>query len=303
MAITSLKSRNWIYALFIRDDNERFVLGIDNYEFKDGQQHFAPNEIVNDTVELQGTDGVLLAGQVERAKPQDFDGYVGGFTTSKNATENLRQQFFRFFAKNHKFTVIYILSGQQAVKRQRGYLVDAPSVKEIDQRMPEYHVALGFEDVNYYSYDESNDGQEIFANSVDIIRTDEILGGALWERNGLAFDGIGVIFDDGSGGDLVVTVTGISGVSPVITIAGECVNPAIENPATGEVMRWNGTIAAGQKLVIDCNEQTVKMSGLSQLDKFEGDWIRLREGSNRIIFTSDGGDNKVCNMAWNEVVG
>lgn len=303
MAINSLKSKNWIYALFIRDDGERLVLGIDNYAFKDGQQHFEPNEIVNDTVELQGTDGVLLAGQVERAKPQDFDGYVGGFTTSKNATENLRQQFFRFFAKNHKFTVIYILSGQQAVKRQRGYLVDAPSVKEIDQRMPEYHVALGFEDVNYYSYDESNDGQEIFANSVDIIRTDEILGGALWERNGLAFDGIGVIFDDGSGGDLVVTVTGISGVSPVITIAGECVNPAIENPATGEVMRWNGTIAAGQKLVIDCNEQTVKMSGLSQLDKFEGDWIRLREGSNRIIFTSDGGDNKVCNMAWNEVVG
>ncbi len=289
--------------MFIRDDGMRMTLGVDNYQFNEDQQHFAPNELVNDTVELQGSDGVLLAGQIERSSAQDFDGFIGSLTLAKYATENLRQEFFHFFTKNHKYTVVYVLSAQEAIKRQRGFLVDAPSVQEIDQQMPEYHVALDFEDVHYYSYDEDADGHEIYANSVDIIRTDEMIGGVMWDPNGLVFDEHGIVFDDGSGGDLVVTVSGISGVYPIITIGGECINPVIENSATGEVMRWNGTIAVGQKLEINCNEQTVKISGLSQLDKFEGDWIRLKEGANRIIFTSDGGDNKVCTMSWNEVVG
>lgn len=303
MAIFSLSSAQYIYALFIRDDGEKFVLGVDNYPFSEKQQHFKANTISNDTIELQGVDGVLLAGQVERASTQDFDGYVGDPGMKKLETEQLRRDFFQFFAKNHKFTVVYVLSDQKAIKRQRGFLVDAPEVKEIDQNSPQYHIAMGFEDVNYYSYDEDAAGHEIFANSVDIVRTDEVSGGAEWDTKGLVWDNIGISFEDGSGGELVISVGGISGVYPTISIKGECKDPVIENPTTGDVMMWHGTVAAGQELVIDCNKQTVKISGLSQIANFEGDWLRLAEGQNRIIFTSGGGDNKICRVSFSEVVG
>lgn len=184
MAISGVTSKCYILTLFERDDGARLLLGSGAYEFKDGQQHFEANDMVNDTVDVQGTDGILLAGQVRRASTQSFDGYIGDGTTTKAKVEEYRRDFIEFFAKNHFYKAVYVFSDGSAIMRQRGFIVDAPEVKELYQIHPEYHVALNFEDVNYYEYDEDAEGEEIYSQTLRIARVDAEQGGLVWDEYG-----------------------------------------------------------------------------------------------------------------------
>lgn len=194
MAVPTVQSKGWILALFIRDDNERFLLGSGAYEFKDEQQHFAANNYSNDVIEVQGNDGAFLAGQVRRASVQSFDGYIGDVTVSKSDIEGYRREFFKFFQKNHFYTVVYVMCDGSAIQRRRGYIVDAPEVKEIWQKFPEYHVALNFEDVNYYTYAENDQGQELFSNYATVGTATADVGGLVWD----ASSGAGTITQRGT---------------------------------------------------------------------------------------------------------
>lgn len=184
MNLSDITTKPWILALFKRDDGERFLLGDGYYDFKDSLQHFKPNSIANDIVELQGADGQLLAGQVRRSASQAFDGYIGDGTTPKQTVEQRRKDFLMFFRKKHFYTVIYIFCDGSAIQRERGYLVDAPSVPEIRQKSPEYHVALNFEDVNYYEYAENAEGEEIFSNTQSVVISTLKTGGLVWDNLG-----------------------------------------------------------------------------------------------------------------------
>lgn len=190
MAIKGVDTKCYILALFVRDDGERFLLGSGHYEFKDTQMHFAANAIQNDIVEVQGNDGFLLAGQVRRPGTQSFDGYVGDGTMSKEETESYRRQFFSFFRKNFFYKVIYVFSDGTAIQRKSGFLVDDPTVEELYQMYPEYHVALNFEDVNYYSYSEDEEGQEQYAKEATIDTS------SMRATGGLVWDNLGVVWED-----------------------------------------------------------------------------------------------------------
>jgi hypothetical protein len=196
MSIVSVQPKSFILALFIRDDNERFLLGDNGYDFKDSQLHFAANTIENDEVQKQGADGVMVAGQVRRASVQSFDGYVGDATMAKETIEQMRRDFIAFFLKGHHYRVIYVDCNRNAWQRKGGYLVDAPEVKELWQIHPEYHVGLNFEDVNYYSYDEDADGNEILANLVNVPVSTEIEGGLVWDEDGAVSEDAGDISYD-----------------------------------------------------------------------------------------------------------
>lgn len=196
MSIVSVQPKSFILALFIRDDNERFLLGDNGYDFKDSQLHFAANTIENDEVQKQGADGVMIAGQVRRASVQSFDGFVGDATMAKETIEQMRRDFIAFFLKGHHYRVIYVDCNRNAWQRKGGYLVDAPEVKELWQIHPEYHVGLNFEDVNYYSYDEDADGNEILANLVNVPVSTEIEGGLVWDEDGAVSEEAGDISYD-----------------------------------------------------------------------------------------------------------
>lgn len=168
MNLQDITAKAWILALFIRDDGERFLLGDGWYDFKDSLQHFQPDNIANDVVELQGADGQLLAGQVRRSGTQEFDGYVGDATTPKAIIETRRRDFLGFFKARSRYKVVYIFPDGTAIQRQRGYLVEPPTVQEMWQFFPEYHVALSFENVPYYEYDEDSSGHEKYANIVTL---------------------------------------------------------------------------------------------------------------------------------------
>lgn len=308
MNLDQINRECFILALFVRDDGERFLLGSGGYEFKEKQQHFTANSMVNDTVEVQGNDGVLLAGQVRRSATQKFDGYVGDFSLKKSRTEQLRREFIKFFAKNHFYSVVYVFQDGSAIKRQRGFLVDAPEVQEIWQMSPEYHVAVNFEDVNYYNYMENPDGEEIYGNSVEIMRSGAETGGLEWDNIGIVWNSYseqdkGAVWEEGSGESGRVLVDSIADVYPVVTFGHVAVNPTIENLTTGTKFTYNGSIAAGQVLVIDGNRQTVKLNGLNVIGDFSGDFLRLAPGVNRLVFSTDSGSLDFAIVEWSEIVG
>lgn len=182
MNLSDITTQPYILALFKRDDGTRFLLGLGAYEFKDSQQHFIANTMVNDVVDMQGTDGALLAGQVRRASTQSFDGYVGDGGVIKSTIEQYRKDFIAYFQKNHFYTVVYIFADGTAIQRKRGYIIDSPEVKELYQMAPEYHVALNFEDVNYYKYAENSDGDEIYSNTANITSKITTTGGLIWSN-------------------------------------------------------------------------------------------------------------------------
>jgi hypothetical protein len=178
----------YILALFKRDDGERLLLGSGFYEFDKGQKHFNPNTFANDIVELQGADGQLLAGQVRRSTSQSFDGVIGDGTTSKATVEQKRREFFLFFRKQHHYTVVYIFPDGSAIKRDRGYITDAPAVQELYQVQPKWHIALAFEDVNYYSYAEDAQGNEIYFFEAELGLANIADGGLVWDADGATSD-------------------------------------------------------------------------------------------------------------------
>lgn len=248
MAIKDVETKCWILALFIRDDGERFLLGSGAYEFKDSQQHFAANTMSNDVVEVQGNDGYLLAGQVRRPSAQSFDGYVGDSSTSKPVVESLRRDFFAFFRKNHFYKVIYVFPDGSAIQRKRGFLVDAPEVKEIYQIYPEYHVALNFEDVNYYYYNENSEGEEIYGKSA-MIGLSMVTGGLVWDADGAVTEGL--------------TYTGVVTVSGVdLSIDNEMNIPA---PIADFMMRGDTyqQTYSGKNLLPSTSETTHTSGGLT----------------------------------------
>lgn len=183
MNLNEIEAQGFILALFIRDDGQRFLLGTGAYQFLDSQLHFTANSFANDVVEVQGNDGVYFAGQVRRANTQAFDGYIGDADTPREEIENYRRQFIAFFRKNYYYTVVYVFNNGSAIKRQKGFIVDAPEVKELYQIYPQYHIALNFEDVNYYQYNENDEGIEQFGKSALItLASDRNTGGLIWQQ-------------------------------------------------------------------------------------------------------------------------
>lgn len=114
MSVKGVISQCFIMALFIRNDGERLLLGDGLYQFKSSQKHFAANTVSNTVIDVQGSDGVLLAGQTRRAAKQSFAGYVGDATVSKEEIERARRQFISFSKRASNIATKLYISFQMA---------------------------------------------------------------------------------------------------------------------------------------------------------------------------------------------
>lgn len=303
MNLADITTKCYILALIIRDDGERLLLGDGAYEFKDTQQHFQPNTYANDVVELQGTDGQMLAGQVRRTATQTFSGYIGDATFSQQAVESARRDFMMFFRKQHFYTAVYIFKDGTAIQRKRGYIVDAPSVPELWQKFPEWSIGLNFEDPNYYEYAENNLGEEIYAHIQSIAIATAISGGLVWDEIGATWDSIGAIWEEGgSGGITTVTVDGVDSAEPIWTVTGPATNPTLTNITTGQTIEWTGTVPSGQTLIVNMDEMTASLEGANVFQFITGSWVTLQAGNNRVSYSATGATGP-STLSWNGVVG
>ena len=301
--LATFETKNYILALVIRSDDERLLLGDGAFEFKESQLHFLSDTYANDVVELQGADGQLLAGQVIRSNKQDFDGYIGDASLSKPQIEEYRLQFLRFFRKNFFYKVVYIFADGTAIQRKRGYIVDAPAVPELWQRFPEWHVALNFEDPDYYEYAENEEGEETYAHTAILNLSNVTSGGLVWDNVGTEWDSIGAVWEaGGADGPTTVTVIGVDDARPIWKVEGQAINPTVTNITTGQTLTWNGTVPAGQTLIVDMNEMTATLEGANVFEFISGSWITLKPGNNTVAYTADN-DAPASTLSWNGVVG
>lgn len=305
MNLDQIQTESFILALFIRDDGERFLLGSGAYQFKEGQLHFAANSFQNDIVEVQGTDGVFLAGQVRRASNQEFNGYIGDSTVAKSDIETYRRSFLAFFRKEHYYKVVYVFNNGTAIQRRAGFIVNAPEVKELYQLFPEYSVALNFEDVNYYTYLEDDDGEEIYGKSASIpVTTSTSEGGLIWDGYGATWDNLGAIWEVGSGGGPTnIMVDSIDKVYPVWEITGPTTDPQLSVLTTGTTLTYTGNITSTQTLRIDMFNQTATLNGTSVIGNVSGDWVYFAPGVNRVTYTSAHLSAPATTISWQEIVG
>ncbi len=305
MAIKDIDTKCFILALFIRDDDERFLLGDGNYEFTAEQLHFSANTMANDVVEVQGNDGYMLAGQVRRPGVQSFDGYIGNGTTPKTDVETARRAFFAFFRKNFFYKVIYIFPDGTAIQRKKGFLVDAPVVEELYQIYPKYHVGLNFEDINYYQYNEDANGNEIFGKMAEIkLTTSTGTGGLIWDAVGVVWDNLGATWEESSGGGpTTVPIDSIDNIYPIWTVTGPALNPELSNITTGETLSYTGNVTSGSTLVIDMFNKTAKLNGTSVIGNVSGDWVHFEPGNNRVTYTTDNTNATSSKIEWQEIVG
>lgn len=230
----------YILAMIKRDDGERLLLGAGYYEFTREQKHFAPNQFQNDIVELQGTDGQLLAGQVRRSTSQPFDGYIGDGTTPKDIVEQKRREFFLFFRKQHHYTVVYIMPDGSAIKRDRGYITDAPAVQELYQVQPKWHVALAFEDVNYYSYAEDDKGNEIYSFDAELGLANIEDGGLIFDNKGAISTGVSYGIErvgQGTGNPIEANITSKAAQFSKIELLGETSQGANPTPTAPKAVQ------------------------------------------------------------------
>lgn len=305
MNLDQIITKCFILSLFIRDDGERFLLGSGAYEFKDSQMHFVANTYKNDIVEVQGDDGLFLAGQVRRSSKQDFDGYIGDATVKKSDVENYRKDFLAFFRKNYYYTVVYIFPDGTAIQRRKGFIVDAPEVQELYQFYPEYHIALNFEDINYYSYSENEAGEETYTKSAMIpLSTGGVTGGLIWDEYGVVWDNIGAEWEEGSGGGpTIIMIDSIDNVYPIWEVKGPANNPQLSCITTGTTLSYTGNVTLGQTLVIDMFNKTAKLNGTSVINNVSGDWVYLKPDNNRVTYTTNNSDAESSTVYWQEVVG
>ena len=302
MNLDTITPKCFILAMFIRSDGERFLLGDGMFEFSESQLMFKENTFQNDIVEAQGADGVLLAGQVRRSAEQTFKGFVGDATALKTQIETARRQFLAFFRKNYFYEVVYIFPDGSAIKRQRGFITKAPSVQELYQVHPTYSISLNFEDVNYYSYEEDDSGQEIMNKSATVKLYNGMDGGWVQDDIGGVFDSVGAVFDGGSRGYTTLNIDSIATIYPTLVITGPAIDPSFENTTTGEMIQYTGTVRVGQTLKINMLEQTAKLGSVNVLTNISGTWVSLDPGVNRVKFLAEYDNTPNATLTWQEVV-
>ena len=305
MNLSDIETKTYILALFIRDDGERFLLGSGAYEFKKDQLHFVANSYYNDVVEVQGNDGVFLAGQVRRPQTQTFEGYIGDASVLKQDVETYRKAFFAFFRKNFYYKVVYIFQDGTAIQRRKGFIVNAPQVKELYQLFPEYSVGMSFEDINYYNYAEDSGGEEIYGKSATVhLSSGGSNGGLIWDAVGVVWDNVGATWEESSsGGPTIVTIDSIDRVYPVWVVIGPATNPQLTNLTTGIALTYTGNVTVGSRLEIDMFNKTAKLNGTSVVGNVGGEWMYFDTGNNRVTYTATNNDAEPSTIIWNEVVG
>lgn len=79
-------------------------------------------------------------------------------------------------------------------------------------------------------------------------------------------------------------------------------NIQIQNTSIGQICRYRGNVDEGNTVVIDncvsSDEQDTTNSGLSDIAHHEGDWLRLKPGSNAIVFIGTAGS--LVKLSWRD---
>lgn len=103
-----------------------------------------------------------------------------------------------------------------------------------------------------------------------------------------------------SGGTVTATNEGEFPAPWVATITGPVTSPRIEDAATGQVVRFDGSLAAGETLVVDSMAKSVLLGGTVSRYSWlrpQSRWFDLAPGANTIRFAASAGSGSLT-LSW-----
>jgi|GEM_PF-1517750 len=249
-------------------------------------------------------------GEMIAQKLPSFEQEINGLIFAKNTDYwTLRSRLTAFFQIKHTFFIVYTKASREAgVTGELFRSGDAWISTNLQvpptptEEYSNWSVGLTIGSPALQQYAENAAGQEIPANSVPIGLISGATGGSQWDAKGQVWDSVGQVWTTGEGGLKNISVDSELDVYPTWVISGTAVNPSIRNNTTRTEATYNGTVAAGQTLVVDFREGTAKLDGVVVSKNLSGE-LKLARGSNAVGFETEGGDATTSTLTWNNYLG
>jgi hypothetical protein len=102
-------------------------------------------------------------------------------------------------------------------------------------------------------------------------------------------------------GAITLSNAGTAAYWPRLRIDGPVPNPSVSMVETGDTLRYNGTLAAGQWLDIDTANRRVLLNGqvsVRHLVSVTGRWLGVPIGGGSLTWTADAADPRATLSAW-----
>lgn len=289
----------------IRDDGQ--VLEFDQNEIYLDQDNtlLVRPDIETTAVEYTEADGGEMVAQRLTAGEQPINGLIIPKTTPY---WTLRNRLTSFFQRSHTFSIVYEKkSGEQFVQGEKFKTATAWIEENLQapvqpkEDYTRFSVTLRLGSANYEEYTEDAEGKETFAHNVLIGLISAASGGQVWDSVGQVWDSVGSVWETGDGGLVDLSVESAVGVYPTWTVTGEAVNPTIRNNTTDTQAEYSGTVAEGQKLVVDFTTGTATLDGFNVTRNLSGEF-KLAPGQNAIGFEIDSGTATASTLSWNNII-
>lgn len=284
---------------FIRDDGA--VLEFDGQEIllaEDNNllQRANPNTTAINFTEADG--GEMLSQRLETTEQ-----IINGLIIPKTSEYwTLFNQLAAFFKINHIYKIVYKKRSGNMFAISNAWISTALQVIPTPyEKYSNWSVGLTLGSDLWREYAEDQNGNEIYANSVEIPLVTSAVGGEDWGNVGLVIDDVGEVWISGSGGVQSIMIDSTTIVYPVWTVIGPCVNPKLQNNTTDTEAEYAGTVAAGQTLIVDFESGEARLDG-ALVTRLVSGIVSCTPGDNLIGFNSDGGETKVSTLSWNNII-
>lgn len=153
------------------------------------------------------------------------------------------------------------------------------------------------------NHDSNRQSQLVVFSVIDLLAPDPYFKAAEDEE-----EEIGSVGSLGNYVDVIVN-NGNAPVYPLLTVIGPCVDPRFTNLETERSILWEGTVASGSRLEIDCEQKTIVSIIIStgvETNEFAGlapppddDFWTLIPGVNTLLFES-ADSNGAPSITWRE---
>ena len=298
-------SRKFYVKKIVRDDKAQLVFDQSEVFLDEENTLLVRPEVATSYQDYTEADG----GEMIAQKLPSFDQPINGLIVPKTTDYwTLRNRLTNFFKKNHTYFIVYEKISGETFAAGDKFKTGSAWISENLQVAPEpyerysrWTVVLRLGSAGFQEYSEDSSGQETFANIVQIPLLSSESGGSQWDSIGQVWDSIGQVWLAGSGGIQEVYAESSEKVYPVWEVSGECINPTIRNNEADVEATYNGTVAAGQKLVVDFAAGTATLDGVVVTRNLSGT-MELLPGQNLIAFTSDGGSAESSTLKWNNFI-
>lgn len=265
-----------------------------NYAMADGS--YAPHDNARSSQPLQ----------LRRGRAFTINGWM--FNNGRSVSE-MAIELNEFFRIREYYQVVYSKCSGVDFYLDNVIITDLPFISQTPGGAEDLlaSVEISFLALDGYQYkavfDETT-GELVYSSSIEVPKVEPGQeGGRVWLGGEEAeWTATGKTWKQGSVSFVDILVESATNINPIITITGLAGDPEILDITTNSRIKFNGTVAEGQKLVLDCQNQTAKLGGANVVGSIEGDWLEIKPGINRFVFTATGTSDK-AKLEWADVVG